>query len=264
MINKILHTLPLKLANSIVAHIILKSKVKDVENYYQNVKLKYASSIKMDLCKHDIGHQYLAFTGVYENELTKLIMNIKNQDGGVMVDVGANYGYYSLLWCADAVQNQAICFEASPKNLNAITNNIYINDLSNQIKLEKIAVSNQLGKIYFDQGSEEQTGWGGISNTSDGVNTVEVETITLDKYFENKNHFHINILKIDTEGADYLVIKGAIGLIKNQKIKHIFWEENVYRAKKLGLIGGEAKVLFKENGYKVSQIGSNEYHAFIS
>lgn len=89
IIKNILYKLPVKLANSLVAHIILKSKIKSSSRYFYDVKLKYSAAIKMDLNKFDIGHQYLAFTGVYENELTQEILTLKNK-GGLMVDVGAN------------------------------------------------------------------------------------------------------------------------------------------------------------------------------
>jgi FkbM family methyltransferase len=262
IIKNILYKLPTKLANSLVAHVILKSKIKSSSKYFLNVKLKYLKAIKMDLNKFDIGHQYLAFTGVYEDDLTSKILDVKNNKGGLMVDVGANYGYYSLLWCGNSLNNKAICFEASPRNLNAITNNITKNDLNNQIILEMLAVSDHIGKIHFDQGPNEQTGWGGISNALKGENLVEVDTISLDKYF-NTNNVAIEVLKIDTEGADYFVIKGAIELLKQYRIQHVFWEENLYRAKQLGLKGGESEILFKKLGYQVAQIGKNEFHAYL-
>jgi FkbM family methyltransferase len=263
IITNILYKLPTKLANSLVAHIILKFKIRSSDKYFKEVKLKYSRNIKMDLNKFDIGHQYLAFTGVYEDQLTQKISTLKKNNGGLMVDVGANYGYYSLIWCDNKLTNKAICFEASPKNLKAITNNISKNNLDNQVILETLAVSDSIGKLYFDQGPEDQTGWGGISNAANGESTVEVNTITLDQYFKNKKFTNVEVLKIDTEGADYLVIKGAIELLKTKKINHIFWEENLYRAKQLGLKGGESEILFRELGYEVTKIGENELHAFL-
>lgn len=262
MVNKILHSLPVKIANSLVAHFILKSKFKFVDKYYQNVNLRYLSSIKMNLNKLDIGHQYLAFTGVYENELTKKIIKIKKEKSGLMVDVGANYGYYSLIWAANSENNKVICFEASPKNVTALNNNIKINNLTSQVVMEKFAISENIGKIYFDLGPEDQTGWGGISLASNGKSIIEIDAISLDYYFQNKKD-HIQVLKIDTEGADYFVVIGAINLIKQKRISHIFWEENIYRAKQLGLKGGEAKDLLTKEGYAINQIGSNEFHAFL-
>lgn len=262
IIKYILYRLPIRVANSLVAHGLLKSKIKNSDKYFCDVKLQYADTVKMDLNKFDIGHQYLAFTGIYENEVSKEIAKLKVTNSGLMVDVGANYGYYSLIWCGNKINNKSICFEASPRNLAAITKNISKNDLNDQIDLETLAVSDSIGKLNFDQGPEDQTGWGGISNSSTGANLVEVNTITLDSYFTDRD-VTIEVLKIDTEGADYLVIKGANRLLSNKKIQHIFWEENVYRAKQLGLVGGESEILFKKLGYKVEKIGNNEFHAYL-
>lgn len=262
VLNTLINQLPIKIANSFVAHFILKTNIKNAAKYFNDVKLKFSDTLKMDLNRFDIGHQYLAFTGVYENELTKEIVKLRAKSGGLMVDVGANYGYYSLIWSSGNAKNKVICFEASPKNLKAISNNIKKNNLDHQITLETSAVSDHIGKIYFDQGPEEQTGWGGISKDKEGNTTVEIETISLDIYFAGDD-VNIEVLKIDTEGADFLVIKGSKELLKNKRIQHIFWEENIYRASQLGLLGGEAAILLKELGYAVEQIGDNEYHAFL-
>lgn len=262
ILNYLLHQLPIKIANSIVAHLVLKIKIKAVDGYFIDCKLRYSKFIKMDLSKFDIGHQYLAFTGVYENELSQKIVALKKVKCGLMVDVGSNYGYFSLLWCGNEPRNTCFSFEASPKNFVAISNNINKNNLSGQITLETTAVSDVIGQIYFDQGPEDQTGWGGIVKEKKDADLIEIETTTLDAYFANRD-INIEVLKIDTEGADYLVIKGAINLLKKKKIAHIFWEENMLRAKQLGLNGWEAKVLFNELGYEINQIGDNEYHAFL-
>lgn len=216
----------------------------------------------MNLNKFDIGHQYLAFTGVYESNLTKKILAIKAETTGVMVDVGANYGYYSLLWADNVRKNKTISFEASPKNLNALAHNIKLNNLGSQIILEKLAVSEKTGKLHFDMGPEDQTGWGGISFSANGISIIEVDAVSLDHYFDKINE-QIQILKIDTEGADYFVIKGAKDLIYQKKINNVFWEENINRAQKLGLKGGEASAFLLEAGYVINQIGENEFHASL-
>lgn len=245
MIKKILYSIPIKIANSLVAHFILKSKLKLKAQYYKNVELRYTRTIKMDLNSTDIGHQYLAFTGVYENDLTEKLLSIKAKQSGLMVDVGANYGYYSLLWVANNPKNRTISFEASPKNANFLQKNILKNNLDHQITYHKEAVSDQNGKIYFDLGPKDQTGWGGISLNDNGEHIIEVETITLDNYFKDNKDI-IEVLKIDTEGADYLVIKGCTDLLRAKRIKHIFWEENIFRAQKLGLNGMDAQKLLEK------------------
>ena len=53
-----------------------------------------------------------------------------------------------------------------------------------------------------------------------------INTITLDKFIEDNNIDEINLLKIDTEGADYLVLRGATKLLENKKSPIILCEYN--------------------------------------
>lgn len=263
MIAQILRNLPVRISNFLLARIILKSKIKNDTTNYLNVPLRYNKKVKLDLNLSDIGHQYLAFTGVYEYDLTKIIYNLSKKCNGLMIDVGANYGYYSILWSSEHINNKAIAFEASPRNIEAITNNIKINALTNQIKLEELAVSDHKGVVTFNLGPEDQTGWGGISNDAFNKNLVNVNSVSLDSYFEDILTTQIEILKIDTEGADYLVLKGAENLLKNKKIKHIFWEENTFRSNLLGLKPYQSIPYLEEMNYLIKKIGDNEYYATI-
>lgn len=263
MITQFLRYIPVRFANVILARIIFKTKLKNKAQIFRGVTLRSNKLVRLDLNPHDIGHQYLAFTGVYEYELTKIILNLASKTSGLMVDVGANYGYYSILWASKNINNKSIAFEASPKNFNAIQNNIQINKLEHKIKLESFAISDQEGVLTFDMGPEDQTGWGGITKEINNENHVSVNSIPLDTYFKDIEEKYIEILKIDTEGADYLVLKGATELLKQKKIKHIFWEENTYRANLLGLEPFKAIDFLERLDYKVKQIGENEYHATL-
>ena len=263
MIAQILRYLPVRIANIVLARIILKTKLKNLTNSYISVPLRYSKKVRLDLNPKDIGHQYLAFTGVYEYDLTKRILNISTKNNGLMVDVGANYGYYSVLWSNEHANNSAIAFEASPRNVEAITNNININDLKNKIKLEALAVSDHKGIVTFDLGPDDQTGWGGISKDVNNKNLVNVNSISLDIYFENSLFQDIEVLKIDTEGADYLVLKGAENLLKNKIIRHIFWEENTFRSNLLDLTPYQSIAYLEKLNYSVKKIGKNEYYATI-
>lgn len=78
-----------------------------------------APSIAMhDLIVGDVISGQIALTGFYEYELSKKIVNLgKTSDrGGLLVDVGANLGYFSLLWLGADERNEAIAIEASPRN----------------------------------------------------------------------------------------------------------------------------------------------------
>lgn len=122
---------------------------------------------------------------------------------GVLVDVGAHVGN-SLRPFADSGW-EVHAFEPEKNNYNELSINYknYHNVITNQL-----AVSNETGKQKFYISSKH---WGihslkPFENLHDKV--VDVNVIKLASYIQEKNISNVDFLKIDTEGADYLVLKG--------------------------------------------------------
>jgi FkbM family methyltransferase len=144
-----------------------------------------------------------------------------------------------------------------------LTRNIQQNNLSNAITLEPIAASDYTGTISFstmDEGG--QTGWGGISNTYKPQD-ITVPCVTLDDYCAKNKITTIDFLKIDVEGADTMVLRGAKNLLHNKQIKMIAFEENLERMKMLNIPQNEAIELLKNNGYTIESLGTGEYMAYL-
>jgi hypothetical protein len=80
----------------------------------------------MDLNASDTAHGHLAFTGLYEPVLSGHFVRLA-ASGGLLVDVGANFGYFSLLQCGLSSSSRSIAFEASPKVLHRLKQNISTN-----------------------------------------------------------------------------------------------------------------------------------------
>ncbi len=226
----------------------------------KSIPLEFDKNIVLDLNPNDVGHQNIILNGFYEYELTQLINNLASK-GGIMMDIGANYGYFSTLWANKKPTNKVHAFEASPLNLSPLENNIKKNNLSNSIILNPIAAGKENGSIKFNLANEQnQTGWGGISIDTN-TNLIEVQVITLDKYCSENNIEEVEVLKIDTEGADTWVIYGAENMIKNKAIKNIFWEENLPRMGNLGIKIEEAHDFLRKYNYTINKISEGEFHA---
>ncbi|NEO43483.1 MAG: FkbM family methyltransferase [Moorea sp. SIO4A3] len=228
---------------------------------FENANLEFAPQIKLKLMPTDASHKMIAFCGFYELPVSRRIAKL-SRSGGLMVDVGANYGYYSCLWAAASSQNKVIAFEASPKNSSALKHNIINNRLETQIDIREIALGKESGNLRFDLGPDEQSGWGGLV-VENSPNTIEVPVVSLDEVFVNNND-HIDVLKIDTEGADTWVLQGAEQLLRSHRIKHIFFEENKVRMSKLDIKPGEAQKFLQNCGYRLESLGPGEWYASIS
>jgi FkbM family methyltransferase len=140
------------------------------------------------------------FFGTYEPEQTKAFQNIV-QPGNVVYDVGAHYGYYTLL--ASALVGSAgkvFAFEPSPANVPRLQLHLRLNRGTN-VTVQEIALSDHEGRARFDN----QTGSGTGHLSSNGA--VEVHITTLDALATQLPT--PDVLKIDCEGAELQVLCGG-------------------------------------------------------
>ena len=225
---------------------------------FENVALDFARGFSVDLFPTDVSHKCMAMCGYYGLPLSREIARMAS-GGGLLVDVGANIGYYSILWTAARRENLAIAFEANPRTLSFLGHNVNKNLLSPRIDIQKIAVGVKSGKSPFYLGPGDQTGWGGFSLVAE-EDCIEVPTTSLDDFFRD-NPCYIDVLKVDVEGADFWVLKGAAHLLRDRRIRHIFFEDNRIRAEKLGIKPNEAHAFLNSLGYRIRRVSLLDYHA---
>lgn len=218
---------------------------------YSVARLALCPSVSMyNLVPGDIISGNIAFNGFYELDLSREIMR-SSRKGGLLVDVGANMGYFSLLWAGMNPLNRVIAFEPAARNIERMSQNIERNGLSDRISLIPKAVGHKAGTVWFNAGSVDQTGWGGITLGNSGGD-VEVPIVRLD---EELRDTRIDILKIDVEGADTWVLYGCEALLRQNKIRKRFFEQNAARMRELGIGANEAKDFLADLGYVCAPFG---------
>lgn len=183
--------------------------------------------------------------GKYEPYETELILR-EAKKGDVVIDVGANIGYYTIL-LADKVgpSGKVYAFEPDSKNFEILEKNIEINKLSNVI-LIKAALSSQKGvkKLYR---STENYGDHRMFGKEKKRGSEEIKTMKLDDFLENKEK-KVDFLKIDTQGWEPAVIDGAKEIIKKNKPTIFFeYSPKSYKAAKLD---GDRMIYWIEGIYK--------------
>ena len=234
---------------------------------YEAAELYGAPGVFMKLSPTDEAHGLIAFSGLNEWWLTRQIVEL-GKKGGLMVDVGANYGYFSLLWAAQNTSNQVIAFEASPRNQHCLRENIEGNGLSDRVTIKTEAAGRESGCLSFHLGPEEQTGWGGLVHDGAVGADITVPVVTLDEQL--KDIPCVEVLKIDAEGADTWVLEGSITLLQQKRIRHVFFEEHKSRMQQLHIERGRASDLLRENSYSVRVLSGGgvsdltEYAAFLA
>jgi FkbM family methyltransferase len=123
---------------------------------------------------------------------------------GSMVDVGANYGVYSLL--AARIGRRVVAFEPNPMVAERLTAT-----LARHIEIHQVALSDEAGTavLYIPlRDGRHITGWSSLDgDTHQGVNRIEVEvvTATLDSFALTE----VGLIKIDVEGHEWPLLLGA-------------------------------------------------------
>lgn len=171
----------------------------------------------------------LVTNGVIEAPLTKFFIN-SIKSGQTVVDIGANIGYYTVL-AGKLVGNQGkvIGYEANPEIFPLLKDNISMNWLNQQTKLQNKAIYSKESTIKFYTSSKFQGDSSINLSTTNEMNSgkylsINVEAVSLNKELQNIDS--IDLLKIDIEGGEYHAFLGMMELIEQKKIKRIIFEWN--------------------------------------
>jgi FkbM family methyltransferase len=196
----------------------------------------------MELIPGDVISDSIAFTGVYELPLSRRLFRLARR-GGTLIEVGANLGYFTLLWAAANPANRVFAFEAAPRNVELLTRNVARNGFDPRVRVFPQAAGREAGALAFDPGPAGQTGWGGFA--ADGPVTVDV--VRVDQAAEYPPE--IAVLKVDVEGADAWALRGCERLLRERRVRQIWFEQNKPRMRALGIPADEAQRFLRSVGY---------------
>lgn len=208
----------------------------------------------------------LFLKGEYEPEITDIFIKTI-QKGDVVIDIGANIGYYTLIAARTVGGNgKVFAFEPDHTNYALLKRNIEINRYKNVIPIKKaVSNANTSAKFFLREDSTVSS----LLNDFDkypSTGSTEVETIILDDFFKDKESIisKIKLIKMDIEGAEMLALLGMSQIIeKNEKLA-IISEFNPDFIKKSGYEPEEFISKLKRYGFKIEVIGQeNEDVGFI-
>lgn len=187
----------------------------------------------------------------YEPYLTKLMLS-KISKGDVVMDIGANIGYYTILFSNKVgKKGKVISIEPDETNHKILQKNIKKNNLKNVVVVKK-ALGSENKKIYLYK-SEENYGdhraWGDKSNSTDTKREkISVECQKLDDLIKDLKEEKINFIKMDVQGFEGKVIEGGQKVIKENK-PIIFFEYWPWAIKK-SASDLQKMLMFLEKVYK--------------
>ena len=170
-----------------------------------------------------------------EPETLKWIDGFDNTNETIFWDIGANVGLYSIYTAVKKNNIKIISFEPSSLNLNLLSKNISINNLSNRISIYQIALSKFENKFMLFNESTDSEGGAlssfGVNYNYEGkkfdvVKDYNIFGNSINYLLRNKILDVPNYIKIDVDGIEHLIIKGADEFLTNKKIRSIQVELN--------------------------------------
>jgi len=203
--------------------------------------------------RRGFGKFIFAFREYYEPELVYLEKILP--PGKVFVDVGANFGVYTLVASKLVGETgKVLAFEPSAESFAILRQNIELNHLSN-VRAFRVALAQTRSQAWLNYGWDPVCNW--MSKDRDplrGNEGEEVQTDTLDQLLEENGVTRVDAIKIDVEGAEELVLRGAIRCLTAQSPIVIF-EFNPESAALQGLSPWGARDLLEGLGYEFVILG---------
>lgn len=176
------------------------------------------NGLRMKLTVKDWVQNNLFIYGYYEKNESDYWLK-RSEKAKIIIDIGANVGYYSLLAAKNIERNKGKIFAFEPVNKTFIRlgENILLNKID-CISIYKKAISNENSSIKINVGNDENWGMSSINSHEHLSSESEiVECETLDTFCNSVNISQVDLIKIDVEGAEYNVLQGMEKAIEKYK-----------------------------------------------
>ncbi|MFN0188030.1 MAG: FkbM family methyltransferase [Bacteroidia bacterium] len=170
----------------------------------------------------------------------------------VLFDIGSNIGETLLNFAKlTGEKGKVYGFEPVPHTYGKCSNNIALNRFNN-VSVSQIALSNKEETLFFQEPNNNNSG-GVFMNKSNTPGSYKVEGITLDAYVERVGIKVLDLIKVDVEGFETNVLKGASETCKKFRPK-LFVEVDDVNLKSQGSSADELIKLISSYGYRISKI----------
>jgi len=175
--------------------------------------------------------------------------------GHTVFDIGAHHGLYTLQASKKVrTGGTVIAFEPSPRELKRLRWHILINRCNN-VRVEPLALSSSDGTVGLFVCLSQQTGLNSMRPPPGQASClVMVPTTTLDNYVRSNGIGTIDFLKVDVEGAELEVLKGATSVLSSGLPPIIMCEIQDIRTKEWGYDASDIRDLVETYGYEIFSV----------
>lgn len=166
---------------------------------------------------------------VYEPEISELTLQLL-RPGDLVVDVGANIGYYACLFAKTVgPTGKVFAFEPEPTNFSVLEHNLELNNVSTCCTCLAKAISDSTGstELYM---SEENKGDHTLVPLAERQ-AIRINTSTFDDFVRIEiPERRIRLVKIDVQGHELKVLSGMRNSLIQNNVENLIVEFSPYRA----------------------------------
>jgi FkbM family methyltransferase len=200
---------------------------------------------------------YIYWLGRFEPRESAVVRSLV-QPGDCVIDAGANIGWFSLLASSIiGTTGKIFAFEPFGATADHLDRNLALNGASN-VEVHRIALSDSGGKAKLTMTETGNIGTASLFATDSGEGEI-VDTGRLDEIVPKRR---FKLLKMDVEGAELRVLRGAEKLLQAGRIENILFEINKAALRRGGSSCAELIALVKSHGYRIWRIGRFRPHPF--
>ncbi|MFV8819147.1 FkbM family methyltransferase [Haliea sp. E17] len=182
------------------------------------------------------------YTGLHEfADMAYLLHVLRKED--IFVDVGANVGSYSLLAGA-VIGARGFAFEPVPTTHRRLVENLRLNHIETRVNHPCLGMSDNPGKLLFT--SDQDTVNHALTEHEKEVNVIEVKVSTLDDILTGEDP---SFVKIDVEGFEMSVLRGATQLLARPSLHSVIMELNG-SGQRYGVDESEILEMMLDNGFR--------------
>jgi FkbM family methyltransferase len=201
----------------------------------------------------------------YESETTHFLGAVL-RPGDTFLDVGAHIGYFSMVAAALVGQTGAVYgFEPETANFAHLLEHIDLN-AAWQVRPVLVAVGERPHVARFFINADNDGGhalWDVATHaecvrTRRGGETRPVYVTSLDRYFEGRTLASLKAIKIDAEGSELAVLRGAEQLLRAHRVPFVIAEVNRFALQSMGTSERELREYMTGLGYEVHLICPGE------
>jgi len=236
-------------------HWLFKHLAKRLD-YRVPVMARLGNEMKIQVPWIDVAGRTIHKDGWYEPDTVRILSTLL-APGMTFLDIGAAFGQYTLL-AAGAVGNsgKVYAFEPDPVSFDWLDRNVRRNYLGNVTAVE-IALGDTVGALDLYIGAPDNLGTTSLRQQYNySGRAVRVDVMPLDRYFERVGLDRVDVIKMDVEGAESLVLRGAQKLLAMRPAMIIEFEES--NQVRFGSSCAELARMLIEKGYKLESILEGE------